>query len=70
MPRPVSRRVRKKLVSIWAKLGSKGGRARARRLSAKERHRIAMLGVQARLAKSKKRKKARSRRKSAGASRS
>ena len=51
--------------SIWAKLGSKGGRARAQRLSAKERRRIAMLGVQARLAKSKnrKKKKARSRRK-------
>lgn len=54
MTRPSSRRRRKKTSSsIWAVLGSKGGRARALRLSAKERRRIAMLGVQARLAKSK-----------------
>ena len=54
MTRPSNRRSRKKTsTSIWAALGSKGGRARALRLSAKERRRIAMLGVQARLAKSK-----------------
>jgi len=54
MTRPSSRRRRKKTsTNIWAVLGSKGGRARALRLSAKERRRIAMLGVQARLAKSK-----------------
>lgn len=54
MTRPSSRRRRKKTsTSIWAALGSKGGRARALRLSPKERRRIAMLGVQARLAKSK-----------------
>jgi len=65
MTRPAGRRRRKKTSSIWAALGSKGGRARALRLSAKERRRIAMLGVQARLAKAKsrKKKKARSRRK-------
>ncbi len=66
MTRPLSRRRSKKTVkSIWAILGSEGGRVRALRLSAKERRRIAMLGVQARLAKSKnkKKKKARSRRK-------
>jgi hypothetical protein len=57
MTRPSSRRRRKKASSsIWAALGSKGGRARARSLSAKERRRIAMMGVQARLAKSKMRK--------------
>lgn len=53
MARPAGRRRRHKTSSIWAALGSKGGRARALRLSAKERRRIAMLGVQARLAKSK-----------------
>jgi hypothetical protein len=37
--------------SIWVKLGRKGGRARAARLTAAERHRIAMLGVEARRAK-------------------
>ena len=57
MTRPSSRRRRKKTSSIWAELGSKGGRARALRLSAKERRRIAMMGVQARLAKSRARKK-------------
>lgn len=63
MTRPASRRRRKKTTSIWAELGSKGGRARALRLSATERRRIAMMGVRARLAKSKARKKkARSRR--------
>jgi hypothetical protein len=66
MTAPASRKPRKKTsTNIWAVLGSKGGRARALRLSAKERRRIAMLGVQARLAKSKnkKRKKALSSRK-------
>jgi hypothetical protein len=65
MTRPAGRRRSKKTSSIWAALGSKGGRARALRLSAKERRRIAMLGVQARLAKAKnkKKRKARSRRK-------
>lgn len=63
------RRIKKTVKSIWAILGSQGGRVRALRLSAKERRRIAMLGVQARLAKNKmknkikKKKKARSRRK-------
>lgn len=47
------RRGKKTSTSIWAKLGSMGGRARALRLSAKERRRIAMMGVQARLAKRK-----------------
>ena len=63
MTQPSGPRRRKKTSSIWAELGSKGGRARALRLSAKERRRIAMMGVQARLAKSKarKKKKARSR---------
>jgi hypothetical protein len=37
--------------SIWVKLGRKGGKARAARLTAVERHRIAMLGVEARRAK-------------------
>jgi hypothetical protein len=37
--------------SIWAKLGRKGGKARAARLTAAERHRIAMLGVEARRAR-------------------
>lgn len=40
-----------KKASIWVKLGRKGGKARAARLSAVERHRIAMLGVEARRAK-------------------
>ncbi len=40
-----------KKVSIWVKLGRKGGKARAARLTAVERHRIAMLGVEARRAK-------------------
>lgn len=50
-------RRRKKTTSIWAELGSKGGRARALRLNATERRRIAMMGVRARLAKAKARKK-------------
>jgi prephenate dehydratase len=37
--------------SIWVRLGRKGGKARAARLSAFERHRIAMMGVEARRAK-------------------
>jgi hypothetical protein len=41
----------KKRSSIWVKLGRKGGKARAARLSAVERHRIAMMGVEARRAK-------------------
>lgn len=40
-----------KKTSIWVKLGRKGGKARAARLSAVERHRIAMMGVEARRAK-------------------
>jgi hypothetical protein len=40
-----------KKASIWVKLGRKGGKARAARLSAVERHRIAMLGVEARRVK-------------------
>lgn len=40
-----------KKASIWVKLGRKGGKARAARLTAAERHRIAMLGVEARRAK-------------------
>lgn len=40
-----------KKASIWVKLGRKGGKARAARLTAVERHRIAMLGVEARRAK-------------------
>ncbi len=40
-----------KKASIWVKLGRKGGKARAARLSAVERHRIAMMGVEARRAK-------------------
>jgi hypothetical protein len=40
-----------KKASIWVKLGRKGGRARAARLTAAERRRIAMLGVEARRAK-------------------
>jgi hypothetical protein len=62
MTRPAGRRRRKKTsTSIWAALGNKGGRARALRLSAKERRRIAMIGGQARLAKSKNKKKKRAR---------
>lgn len=49
--RPAGRASDGKNKSIWAILGSQGGRARALRLSAKERRRIAMLGVRARLAK-------------------
>lgn len=41
----------KKKRSIWVRLGRKGGKARAARLSAVERRRIAMLGVEARRAK-------------------
>ena len=41
----------RKKASIWVKLGRKGGKARAARLSAVERHRIAMMGVEARRAK-------------------
>jgi len=40
-----------KKASIWVKLGRKGGKARAARLTPVERHRIAMLGVEARRAK-------------------
>jgi len=62
MRRSLQRKRRKKTSSsIWAELGSKGGRARALKLSAKERRRIAMLGVQARLAKSRKRRTKRAR---------
>jgi hypothetical protein len=42
---------RTRKASIWVKLGRKGGKARAARLTAAERHRIAMLGVEARRAK-------------------
>jgi hypothetical protein len=56
------RRQKKTSNSIWAVLGSKGGRARALKLSAKERRRIAMLGVQARLAKSRSSKNPRTKR--------
>jgi hypothetical protein len=59
---PQRRRRKKTSSSIWAALGSKGGRARALKLSAKERRRIAMLGVQARLAKTKSSKSRRKRR--------
>jgi hypothetical protein len=45
-----SKRTTKK-PSIWVKLGRKGGKARAARLTAAERRRIAMLGVEARRAK-------------------
>lgn len=41
----------KRKASIWVRLGRKGGKARAARLSAAERHRIAMMGVEARRAK-------------------
>jgi hypothetical protein len=40
-----------KKASIWVKLGRKGGKARAARLTPAERRRIAMLGVEARRAK-------------------
>lgn len=58
MSRPTARRKtrRGRKKSIWAELGSIGGQARARRLSGKERRRIAMLGVMARLANRKKRR--------------
>jgi len=42
---------KRKKRSIWVTLGRKGGKARAARLSAVERHRIAMMGVEARRAK-------------------
>lgn len=44
-------RKRRKKRTIWAQLGRKGGKARAARLTAVERYRIAMLGVEARRAK-------------------
>lgn len=42
---------RRKKRTIWVQLGRKGGKARAERLTAVERYRIAMLGVEARRAK-------------------
>lgn len=64
MSRPTARRKarRGRKKSIWAELGSIGGQVRARRLSGKERRRIAMLGVLARLANRKKRRGAARRR--------